>query len=207
MRRIFAVCYLLFAVFALSTAHSAVDNALVQRAERYLNSITGLSGNFEQTHAGTTDRGTFSMLRPGRIRLDYTTSPIQLIANGRDLFFVDNALEQITTVPMSATPAGILVRDNISLRGSDIIVSETMQDQNTFSVRMHMQGAEGMGNMLMTFNNNPVSMAGWTVVDATGAVTTIRFSNLTTRTNFGRNFFQVQGMRATGMAGGDTFFE
>jgi outer membrane lipoprotein-sorting protein len=195
-------CWLL-----VTAANANVDSSLVQRAETYLNSITGLVGDFEQISGGKTERGVFSMLRPGRVRLDYKNSPVQLIADGKDLYFIDKSLDQITTVPLNATPAGILVRKNINLANHDIVVAETTQNKHSFSLKMHIKDAAGMGYMLMEFNNNPVRMNGWTVVDATGTSTEIKFSNMKTKTDFGRNFFQVQGMRTTNMAGGDSFFD
>jgi outer membrane lipoprotein-sorting protein len=205
-KSIHLLSFILFS-FLLSTAHAAVDSALVRRAETYLNNITGLSGDFTQIANGQTDTGKFSMLRPGRVRLDYNRSPIQLIADGRDLYFFDRSLDQITTVPLTSTPAGILVRPNINLRTADITVSETMSDSKTFSLRMHIKDSPGLGNMLMVFDNNPVRMRGWTVTDATGVSTEVKFSNLRTQTNFARNHFQIQRHRTVGMADGDTFFE
>jgi len=201
---LFLIPYSLF----LYSAHAAVDAALVQRAETYLNNITGLTGDFTQVSGGRTDTGKFSMLRPGRVRLDYNRTPIQLIADGRDLYFFDKSLDQITTVPLTSTPAGILVRPNINLRTADISVSETKSDANTFSLRMHIKETPGLGNMLMAFDNNPVLLRGWTVTDATGTATEIKFSNLKTQTNFARNFFTIQRHRIVSPAsGGDAFFE
>jgi len=193
----------------LSTFASAnVDSALVRRAEDYLNGITGLTGDFTQTAGGRRDTGKFHMLRPGRVRLDYNRTPIQLIADGRDLYFFDKSLDQITTVPLTSTPAGILVRPNINLRTADIAVTETNADTNTFSLRMHIKDSPGLGNMLVVFDNNPVRLNAWTVTDATGATTEVKFANLQTKTDFGRNFFQIQRHRTTTPAsGGDAFFE
>ena len=77
----------LFAIFAIIfcvSANAAVDKKLVDQAEKYLNSITGLNGNFVQTANGKQQAGVFSMLRPGRVRLDYDNMPVQLISDGSD---------------------------------------------------------------------------------------------------------------------------
>ena len=62
------------------SANAEVNKKYVQSAEKYLNSVTGLSGDFIQTSNGKVAKGLFSMLRPGRVRLDYTNSKIQLIS-------------------------------------------------------------------------------------------------------------------------------
>lgn len=188
-------------------ANAAVDSALVAAAQKYLNSITGLAGGFVQTANGEQQRGNFAMLRPGRVRLDYDNMPVQLISDGTDLYFYDKSLEQITTVPLTSTPAGILVRQNIDLENADINVMETNRDKDTFSLKMNLRGQEGIGNMTVVFNSNPVQLNAWSVVDATGAKTDVVFYDLQTKTNFGDDYFQIQKHRTVSTSGGDAFYD
>ena len=204
MRKIiFAVVAMIFS----TVAQAAVDSSLVSSAEKYLNSITGLTGNFVQTANGKQEKGVFSMLRPGRVRLDYDNMPVQLIADGRDLYFFDKSLDQITTVPLTSTPAGILIRENIDLRNADINVMETQSSDDTFSLKMNLRGQEGVGNMTVVFDKSPVKLNSWTVVDATGAKTDVVFKNLKTKTNFGSDYFQIQKHRTVSTSGGDSFYD
>lgn len=189
------------------SAYAAVDAALVSNAENYLNSVTGLTGDFVQTFGNSRQSGTFSMLRPGRVRLDYQKLPIQLIADGKDLYFLDRSLDQITTVPLSSTPAGILIRKNINLQTADINVIETNADKDTFSLKMNLRGQEGLGNMTVVFNKKPVKLNSWSVVDATGAKTDVVFHNLKTKTDFGKNYFQISRHKTVSNSGGDDFYE
>ena len=172
-----------------------------------MNSITGLAGTFVQTANGTQERGTFSMLRPGRVRLDYDDMPIQLISDGNDLYFFDRSLDQITTVPLTSTPAGILIRKNIDLKNADINVMETNATDNTFSLKMNLRGQEGIGNMTVVFDKNPVKLNSWTVVDATGAKTDVAFYDLKPKTSFGSDYFQIQHHRTISTSGGDSFYD
>lgn len=188
-------------------AYAAVDNDLVSRAEKYLNSVTGLSGKFSQRSGNTTMHGTFAMLRPGRVRLDYDNAPIQLISDGDDLYFFDKSLDQITTVPLTSTPAGILVRKKIDLKNADINVVNTKDDDKTFALEMNLRGQEGLGTMTVVFNKSPVAIDSWTVVDATGAKTDVSFEGLKTKTDFGRNYFQIQRHKTVNTTSGDDFYE
>jgi outer membrane lipoprotein-sorting protein len=144
--------FVLFAALISLNANAAVDDALVKNAEKYLNSITGLAGTFVQTANGKQQNGDFAMLRPGRVRLDYDDMPVQLIADGSDLYFFDKSLDQITTVPITSTPAGILVRKNIDLKNADINVVETTDWKNSFALKMNMRGQEGLGYMTEDFD-------------------------------------------------------
>lgn len=195
------------AICAMCTfsAYAAVDMNLVDSAQRYLNSITGLAGNFIQTAGGQQQRGTFAMLRPGRVRLDYDNMPVQLIADGRDLYFFDRSLDQITTVPLTSTPAGILIRKNINLKTADINVVETSTGEKTFSLKMNLRGQEGLGNMTVVFDKKPVKLNSWSVVDATGATTDVAFSGLKTKTDFGKNYFQISRHKTVGTSGDDFY--
>ena len=194
-------------IFMSVTAFADVNNTLVIKAEKYLNSITGLTGTFIQTAGGKKEQGTFSMLRPGRVRLDYDNMPIQLISDGQDLYFFDKSLDQITTVPLTSTPAGILIRKNIDLQNSDVNVVETSDSSNTFSLKLNLRGQEGLGHMTVIFDKKPVKLNSWSVVDATGVTTDVAFSGLTEKTNFGKNFFQIQRHKIISTSGGDDFYD
>ena len=200
------LCACLFMLVSLSV-YADVDNKLVAKAEEYLNSVTGLTGDFVQTANGNQQSGDFSMLRPGRVRLDYDNMPIQLIADGQDLYFFDRSLDQITTVPITSTPAGILIRKNINLTNADINVVETTDFKTAFALKMNLRGQEGLGNMTVVFDKNPVRLASWSVVDATGAKTDVVFKGLKEKTNFGKNYFQIQRHKTISTSGGDDYYD
>ncbi|MBO4700867.1 MAG: outer membrane lipoprotein carrier protein LolA [Alphaproteobacteria bacterium] len=194
-------------VMFATSGFAAVDGNLITRAEKYLNSVTGLAGDFVQTNNGKKEQGTFSMLRPGRVRLDYKNMPVQLMADGADLYFYDKSLDQITTVPLTSTPAGILVRKKIDLQNADIHVIDTTESKDTFTLKMNLRGQEGLGNMSVVFNKMPVALNSWTIVDATGNKTDVKFSNLKPKTNFGKNYFQIQRHKTVSTSGGDDFYD
>ena len=198
---------MLVALFLSVSANAEVNKKYVQSAEKYLNSITGLTGDFIQTSNGKVAKGLFSMLRPGRVRLDYTNSKIQLISDGSDLYFFDKSLDQITTVPLTSTPAGILVRKNIDLQNADIVVSDTFDGNTTFALTMHLRDNKGLGHMTVVFDKNPVKLKSWTVTDATGVSTDVVFKNLKKKTDFEKNYFQIQRHKTISNASGDDFYD
>ncbi len=204
MKKIISMFFCLFMAF---NASAAVDKKLVTSAEKYLNSITGLNGGFTQISNGKTQTGIFSMLRPGRVRLDYKNAPIQLIADGKDLYFYDKSLDQITTVPLTSTPAGILVRKKIDLQNADINVYETVSDKNTFTLKMNLRGQEGLGHMDVVFDKSPVKLKSWSVVDATSTKTDVVFNDLKPKTDFEKNYFQLSRHKTVSTNDGDDFYD
>ena len=204
MKKIFM---LFLSLFIIPLAFADVDKKAVQNAEKYLNSITGLQGGFTQIANGKTEKGTFSMLRPGRVRLDYKNAPIQLIADGKDLYFYDKSLDQITTVPLTSTPAGILVRKKIDLQNADINVVETNTDDKTFTLKLNLKNQEGLGYMSVVFDKHPMKLKSWSVVDATSAKTDVVFNDLKTKTDFKKNYFQLSRHKTAGTNDGDDFYD
>ncbi len=194
-------------IFNCTFANAAVDKQLVIKAEKYLNSVTGLYGDFTQNANGKTETGVFSMLRPGRVKLDYKDAPIQLVSDGKDLYFYDKSLDQITTVPLTSTPAGILVRKKIDLQNADIKVIETSSGKDTFTLKMVLRDQEGLGNMSVVFNKSPVRLNSWSVVDATSAKTDVYFYNLKNKTDFGKNYFQLSRHKTVSTNDGDDFYD
>jgi len=201
------IIFALFGLFICFSGNATVDKNLVNSAEKYLNSITGLHGDFTQISNGKKEQGVFSMLRPGRVRLDYKNAPIQLIADGKDLYFYDKSLDQITTVPLTSTPAGILVRKNIDLQNADINVSETKSGKDSFALKMNLRDQEGLGYMTVVFAKNPVKLKSWSVVDATSNKTNVVFSNLQSKTDFGKNYFQLSRHKTVNTNDGDDFYD
>jgi outer membrane lipoprotein-sorting protein len=194
-------------MFLAMPGYAEVNQTYVKNAEKYLNSVTGLSGDFLQTSNGKVAKGLFAMLRPGRVRLDYTNSKIQLISDGSDLYFFDKSLDQITTVPLTSTPAGILVRKKIDLQNDDIVVSDTFDGGSTFALNMYLRDNKGLGHMTVVFDKSPVKLKSWTVTDATGVSTDVVFRNLKPKTDFDKNYFQIQRHKTVSNSGGDAFYD
>ena len=200
------IAFIFVVLFAVPCV-AEVNQSYVKSAEKYLNSVTGLSGDFIQTSNGRVAKGLFAMLRPGKVRLDYTNSGIQLISDGSDLYFFDKSLDQITTVPLTSTPAGILVRKKIDLQNDDIVVSDTFDGKTTFALNMYLRDNRGLGHMTVVFDKNPVKLKSWTVTDATGVSTDVVFRNLKPKTDFGKNYFQISRHKTVSNSGGDAFYE
>lgn len=195
-------------IFYTFSAVANIDMTLVVQAEKYLNSITSLQGNFTQTsNDAQQHKGTFSMLRPGKLRLDYLDLPVQLISDGSDLYFFDKALDQITTVPLTSTPAGILVRKKVDLQHADISILETDNQQTYFSVKLYLKKQKELGYMNILFEKKPVKIKSWVIVDAIGNKTEVVFDSLKTEVNFGKNYFQIQHHKIINTNNGDDFYD
>lgn len=109
--------------FALALASVATASP-VSPLERYLEGLTSLRASFSQTLVDSNDRvvdrssGTLLVLRPGKFRWEVMpqggkpTAAQLLVADGKNVWFFDRELEQVTVKPedaaLSATPAMLL---------------------------------------------------------------------------------------------------
>ncbi|MEP7312691.1 MAG: outer membrane lipoprotein chaperone LolA [Pseudomonadota bacterium] len=125
---LFAFCLIAPAVHA---AESVADTAL----DRFLNGLTTWSGSFVETAVDSrgrklgTGRGRLVIVRPGKFRWELAPRESDqagqlLVADGRNLWFLDSELQQATVKPMGAalsqTPAMLLsgtgrIRDNFTI--------------------------------------------------------------------------------------------
>ncbi len=95
------------------------DAADLARIEAYLNGIHTLQAHFMQVAPdGAISQGTAWLDRPGRMRFQYDPpAPFLLVAAHGNLVFEDRSIEQVSNVPLTLTPLGILLADHVSLSG------------------------------------------------------------------------------------------
>ncbi len=110
------------ALFGVSAANAQAVTAL----DRYLDGLSSWQAEFAQTVVDSrgkqrvAETGRFIVRRPGQFRWETGTGPAQtMVADGRNLWFYDRDLEQVTVKParsaLTVTPAMLLV-GGINLR-------------------------------------------------------------------------------------------
>lgn len=181
----FAVIAFLAALFGVSAPGTAVavqearlsdqDRGEIARIEKYLNSITSVKGRFLQVSSnGEFAEGDLFIARPGNLRIDYDPPlPILIIADGTWLIYYDEAMEQVSYVPLGQTPASILTRNDLRFQGGDLIVTGFDSSAGTLRVTVVKSGDVQAGSVTMVFDANPVVLRKWSVVDAQGVETQV----------------------------------
>lgn len=146
---------------------TAQQRALVERIEAFVNNITTVQADFVQMSSnGGLARGTLYLHRPGRMRFEYDPPvPYLLVSDGTFFIYVDTELEQVTYLPLSQTPAHLLLRKNFSL--SDGLILTGFKEEGSV-VKLEVADADepDLGRVTMTFNRDPITLKSWTVLDA-----------------------------------------
>ncbi len=154
---------------------SKADRADIGRIERHINEISTLQSRFLQvTSTGSFSQGTLYLWRPGRLRVEYDPpEPMLIVANGTWLIYEDRKLEQITQLPLAATPASILVADSVSLFSDAFII--TGFERGPGSLRLTLVRAKDplAGSVTLIFSDRPLALKKWVVIDAQGIATTV----------------------------------
>jgi outer membrane lipoprotein-sorting protein len=183
-------------------ALSSADQGEVRRVEDYLNALKTLRARFLQVDSqGGTAEGTLYISRPGKLRVDYDPpNPNLLIANNGLLIHYDRALKAPAYLPLNSTPAGLLVRDHLSLSG-DVTVLGVKRGPEVLRVTVTQTSDPRAGQVTFVFGEKPFVLNSWQVTDAQGAETRVSLYNAESGVSLDPNLFQFRDPATFGDSG------
>ena len=175
-----------------AAALNAGDQADVRRIESYLNGITTLKSRFiQRSSTGHLASGVLYLSRPGRMRFEYDPpAQILLVADGLFLVYVDKELQQISNVPISATPLSVLVDANVKLANSHD-VEKVERGAGTLSVTLGMKDDPEAGAVRLLFVDGPIALKQWYIRDAQGVEVQVSLLDSERGMTFDSALFQV----------------
>lgn len=153
---------------AVPAALSEADRADLARIEAYLNGLTTMDSGFLQFSEQGVARGRILLDRPGRLRIEYAPpTPVLMIASSPLLMYHDTQLKQTTFLPVSETPAALLIDERISLSG-DVTVTAFERGAQAFRVTLVETESPDAGAVTLMFEDAPLRLAKWRLIDAQG---------------------------------------
>ncbi len=154
---------------------TAEDKAEIGRIEDYLNGLKTLEARFLQvTSTGEYSEGKLHLDRPGRLRIEYDPPvPVLIVANRGLLTYFDKELQQVSHVPLSSTPAGILVREKISLMSDEFIIIGFERESQAVRLSLVRASDPQEGSLALVLADRPLELKKWMVTDAQGVTTTV----------------------------------
>ena len=179
-----------------AAALSPQDRADVARVEAYLNALRTLRARFLQVAPdGGITEGNAWIERPGRMRFEYDPpSPLLLVAGNGGGMFYDKYLNQVTHFPLSSTPLGILLSDNLKLAG-DVTISGLERLPGQIHVSLFRTRSPGDGSLTLVFADNPLSLRQWAITDPQQRETTVSLFNVTLGGRFEQKLFETADPR------------
>ena len=181
---------------AAQAVPAPADRADIARVEAYLGGLRTMRARFLQiAQNGASAEGTAWMWRPGRMRFEYDPpEPLLLVASHGQFMLYDRELRQPSTVPVSSTPLAFLLRENLRLSG-DVTVTRVERGGGFLRVTMHRTGAPAEGRLTLVFQDNPIELRQWHVVDAQGRETRVSLSRIETGVRIDPRIFEFNDPR------------
>ena len=178
----FARALVPIALIAAPAASPAATPADLAKIQAHLGAVTTMTANFVQTDAkGQSLTGTLQLKRPGRIRFEYGRGVnVLVVADGRNLTFLDYDVGQKSSWQLNKTPLGILLSSNPDIKRIARMVDD--KDPRVLVVRAQDPYHKEYGILILAFIREAsapggLRLYGWTAVDAQGKRTQVRLSN------------------------------
>lgn len=154
------------------------DRARLRQLEQYFNAIRTMKADFTQTLAdGRAARGKIYLARPGKMRLEYAPpSKDILVADGTFVHVWDSQAQTSSSVPLGSSLADVILREDFSFSG-DITVTEMRYYPSMLEVSLVQTQSPASGTLTLEFQENPLKLRNWRVLDAQGQETRVALSN------------------------------
>jgi len=164
---------------AAPAAAAAADSADLAKLKAHIGAVQTMTANFVQTDAkGRSAAGTLQLKRPGRVRFQYGSGDLLLVADGKRLYFLDYQVGQKSSWPLGSTPLGPLLSGSPDFNGKAQVLPN--KDSRILVARAKNTS---YGQLTLAFLRSPSSpgglqMYGWTAIDPQGHRTTVKLSNV-----------------------------
>lgn len=159
----------------------------------YLNQLTSAKGGFTQRNPDNTQsNGEFMIKRPGRMRFDYAApNPALVVASsGQIAIFDKKSSAGPQGFPIGQTPLGIILRKNVNLRKSGMVIDHTAMGAMTKVTAQDPQHPS-YGNIQLVFSANPIALREWIVTDQSGQKTTVVLGELSEQVYLPESLFDI----------------
>ena len=160
-------------------AAAADTSADLARLKAHIGSVQTMTANFIQTDArGRSAAGTLQLKRPGKVRFQYGSGDLLLVANGKTLAFIDYQVGQKSSWPLGRTTLGPLLSGSPDFNGKAQVLPS--QDSRVVVARARNTS---YGQLTLAFLRSAAApgglqLYGWTAVDAQGHRTTVKLTNV-----------------------------
>jgi outer membrane lipoprotein-sorting protein len=159
---------------------AAADSADMARLKAHIAGATTMTANFVQTDSrGRSSAGKMELKRPGKVRFQYGSGDLLLVANGKTLTVIDYQVGQKSSYPLNRTPLGVLLSSSPDLKGRAQIVPSS--NSNVVSVRARDPAQYGSLTLVFLRNGSApggLQLYGWTAIDGQNRRTTVKLSDV-----------------------------
>ncbi|HET7605691.1 MAG TPA: outer membrane lipoprotein carrier protein LolA [Sphingomicrobium sp.] len=176
----FARAFVPAAIVIFAAPAAAKDAADMAHLKAHIGSVHTMTANFTQTDSkGRSSAGKMQLKRPGKVRFEYGSGDLLLVANGKTLTLIDYQVGQKSSWPLNRTPLGVLLSSSPDLKGRAQIVPS--DNNNVVSVRARDPAQYGSVTLVFLRSGSApggLQLYGWTAIDGQNRRTTVKLSNV-----------------------------
>jgi len=170
---------LLPAALVVAAPALAADSPDLAKLKSHIGSVQTMTANFVQTdQRGRSAAGTLQLKRPGKVRFQYGSGDLLLVADGRNLNFLDYQVGQKSSYPLSKTPLGPLLSGSADFNGKAQVLPSTDSRVVVARARNSSYGQLTLAFLRSASAPGGLQMYGWTAIDPQGHRTTVKLSNV-----------------------------
>ena len=179
----------IFLIFIFSIDAASPKNSSLKLINDYLGDIKTLQANFSQTNnTGDIMTGVLFLKKPGKIRFSYDPpNNLQIVTKQQAVLIFDpkNSGSGPLTYPMSSTPLGFLIKNDLSsLIGESGEVFE-LDDFIFLKVRNPQY------HLSIEFRKNPLSLFGWEFKNQIGETIKVTLNSIQKNTYISNEIFKT----------------
>ena len=171
---------------------SGADRVALDGISASLNRMATLKGDFVQVDpSGDVDQGAFYISKPGRMRFEYKPpSPTLIVSDGRTIAVANTRLNTVDRYPLSETPLGLVLGNDIDLRHSPALVS-IQREPGLIVVGARSNLNVARANISLVFSDPGYELRQWSVIDYQGLTTTVALRDLVPGAVLSPSLFQL----------------
>lgn len=176
----FARAFLPGALIVAASPAPAAESPDLARLKAHVGSVRTMTADFVQTDSrGRSAAGTLQLKRPGKVRFQYGSGDLLLVANGKTLTFIDYQVGQKSSWPLGRTPLGVLLSNSPDFKGR----AEIMPGKDSRVVTVRARDPAQYGSIYLVFLRNAsapggLQLFGWTAIDGQNKRTTVKLTDV-----------------------------
>jgi outer membrane lipoprotein-sorting protein len=167
------------AVVVIAAPAAAAESPDLARLKAHISAVQTMTADFSQTdQKGHVETGTMQLKRPGKVRFQYSGNDPLIVADGKNLIFLDYSVGQKNVYPLNKTPLGPLLSSSPDFNGKAQVLPSNDPRVVVARARNTSYGQITLAFLRSGSAPGGLQMYGWTAIDPQGHRTTVRLSNV-----------------------------
>lgn len=170
---------------------SSFSNTNEQKILKYLQNFDSLKSDFIQVNNnGNVLSGKITILRPGKVRVEYNEIPLLIISDGKKIASINKELDSITFYRIKDIPLALLLFKNFSLKNVQIL--DYFDLENQLQIRLKEKDKEGEDFIDILFEKNTFTLKKWTVFNGKSNKTEVLLENVRLNDKINKKNFEIE---------------